>query len=63
MHKVSRPKKTTPRSRCASPEELAEDRRRCQAAKPRIFATVEEFERFAEAEKPTRETVEAERQL
>jgi hypothetical protein len=36
------------RERTATPEELAEDRRRCQAAKPRQFATVEAFERFCE---------------
>jgi hypothetical protein len=58
MHKVSRSKKTAPRSRCASPQELAEDRRRFVAAKPSIFATVEEFEAFCEGSQP-RETVAA----
>ena len=33
MKNVSRPRKTAPRSRCASPAELEEDRRRCLAAK------------------------------
>jgi hypothetical protein len=47
--------------RRATPEELAEDRRRCLAAKPHLFASVEEFEAFAEAEAPTRETIQAER--
>jgi hypothetical protein len=53
--------KATPRERTATPAELEEDRRRCLAAKPYRFATVDEFERFAEAEEPTRETIEAER--
>jgi hypothetical protein len=53
--------KATPRERTATPEELEEDRRRCLAHKPHLFATVDEFERFAETEEPTRETIEAER--
>ena len=60
MRTVPRPKR--PRDRVASAAELADDRRRCLAAKPRIFATVEEFERFAATEPPTRETIAAERQ-
>ena len=48
-------KATAPRERTATPAELEDDRRRCLAAKPRHFATVEDFERFCEAETDTRQ--------
>jgi hypothetical protein len=59
MTNVARPKKDSTKPawkrgdpwplRVATPEELAEDRRRYLEAKPRLFATVEAFERFAES--------------
>jgi hypothetical protein len=47
------------RERTATPAELEEDRERCQQAKPRRFASIEEFEAFARGEPPTPETTEA----
>lgn len=41
-----RAKRTAGTERTATAAELDEDRRRCLAAKPRLFGTVEEFEHF-----------------
>jgi len=44
MRTVSRSKRTAPRERVATPEELAEDRRRCLAAKAKQFTPMPKSE-------------------